>query len=174
MATAGEYAHRSAKAIRVYETAHGDPIGRPCFHCGGPIQHRWRDSLSDPEKYPYRDAFTVHHLDHDSQNDEPSNLSPSHHKCNSADLSPEGRERNRRAVSAALSGRRHSDETREKKRRCWTPEKRARHAEIMRGLHRRGVLAVRFRCNGCGLTTRAGALASHQAHTGHRGRTRVR
>jgi hypothetical protein len=172
--SSGDYSKRVTNSTRAYERAHGDPVGAPCFHCGEPIPHRWRDSLADPEKFPYRLAFTVHHLDYDQANNAPGNLAPSHQHCNSGDRSPEGRERNRLARRASLVGREQSPETRAKKRAAWaSPLLRENSRQIMRRNHAEGLMAVQYRCGDCDLVTRAGALASHQAHTDHRGRTRV-
>lgn len=168
MVTAGEYGRTQGKWIRAYEKAHGDPIGKPCFHCGEPIPHRWADSLKDSEQFPYRDAFTVHHIDYDKSNEAPANLAPSHHRCNSGDRSPEGMARIKAAQQEKLKGRKLPVELVERMRAGWTPERRAISAETMRRIQQR-----RIRCNGCKKVSTPGGIKLHQLHSGHEGRVRV-
>jgi hypothetical protein len=180
--SSGEYSKRITDSTRAYERAHGDPVGQPCFHCGEPIPHRWRDSLSDPERYPYRLAFTVHHKDYDQTNNDPANLAPSHQHCNSGDRSPEGEARILAGQRASLAaGRKVSDETRAKMRAGWTPERRAISAANMRrnrcagdgDAARARAIATRYRCGGCSRVTNAAGMKMHQQWTGHEGRVRV-
>jgi hypothetical protein len=167
------YFHRAGRAREIYRQAHGDPIGESCFHCGETIEWDWSASQQDRERFPYGGAFTVHHVDYDEANNDPANLAPSHHRCNAGDLSPESRERIRRAVSARQRGASRSPEVKAMLREGWTPDRRDANAEKMRRQHEQGDLPARYRCAGCGMVTVAGSLAQHQARTGHEGRERV-
>jgi hypothetical protein len=172
----GDFYRTRANHQRAYLTAHGDPIGKPCHHCGRPILHMWKDSDRDRERYPFADCFSVHHIDYDPTHNDPANLAASHMGCNAKDQSEATREKMRESGRRAAERRRGqpvSAEGRARNRESWTPEKRAHHAEIMRQQHREGKMRVRFRCDDCGLEMISGAMASHQRAADHHGRTRV-
>jgi hypothetical protein len=80
-------------ADRAFLGRYGDAGPWRCFHCGGEIFHRRRDSLWDKDAFPFARALVIHHIDYDPRNNHEDNVVPSHHGCNAADMNPASSQR---------------------------------------------------------------------------------
>lgn len=136
----------------------------------------------------------VHHLDEDESNDDPSNLAVMHHGCHvdfhsrliraRGEWNPGARgpmpKETRQKISVALTGRKISEEVRERMRgRVTSVETRRKLSEIKQGERplnydgfQRGSNR-KFRCGSCDKVTTAGPLKIHQNRSGHTGKEEI-
>jgi hypothetical protein len=147
-----------------------------------------------------REALSIHHLDHDRNNEDPSNLVPAHRKChnsfhakqdheqkvgigdretlaNAQKLSREAQRRNRSGFFNPESGRKGGTASAKMQRsnriNRFDPVVQGERGAIGGKIGIRVTNAQRWECHDCGLVTSPGPLSLHQRAKNHRGKSKL-